>query len=556
MLSFPLSVTSPSQHRTFESTIYILFTFHILFTIDLNQVLYSSDSQCLHTITTSQLTYARRQFRGASFRTPFDSMDELLRSDKVTVPSHKDGNPSHALLRKRLASVKVDQMDENGNTLLHKLVERTVAPTPIYVFAEAGVPINVLNKAGDSVLHVAVKAGKVHIVEALLQCGADVNIANKVGLTPVALCNSSRMQTIMNWFQPGLYQAVTSGDFGAVCKLLKNWVSVSAKTLPGSRSILDLHKSLDTRDVYVLRCLEKLHDSHTQSALVQAVLADNEELVKKLLESTRMRTVNCRYKGERSLLSIALENRNVELVRLLLDNGVKTNGRVRHRHLPEGNTSLIRAIKHRGSLPFIQWYISTSQGQTIAKRNIASLTAYEVAVEAGRTDVTSFINQYITDNMERLRTPLAVQFYGKLHPQLADIHRKVEVNGTELLTAACRNNAEAVISLNLFNYQDRNGFTALHKAVAAANVRVVEELARARPVLKGISDNHGRYPLHMAFLLSDTDVRQEILSLLLQNNPENYEYTTDTNGKNPADYKYFSDDVKASTLGNVLVAPF
>ncbi|XP_067936150.1 putative ankyrin repeat protein RF_0381 isoform X3 [Watersipora subatra] len=530
MLSFPLSVTSPSQHRTFESTIYILFTFHILFTIDLNQVLYSSDSQCLHTITTSQLTYARRQFRGASFRTPFDSMDELLRSDKVTVPSHKDGNPSHALLRKRLASVKVDQMDENGNTLLHKLVERTVAPTPIYVFAEAGVPINVLNKAGDSVLHVAVKAGKVHIVEALLQCGADVNIANKVGLTPVALCNSSRMQTIMNWFQPGLYQAVTSGDFGAVCKLLKNWVSVSAKTLPGSRSILDLHKSLDTRDVYVLRCLEKLHDSHTQSALVQAVLADNEELVKKLLESTRMRTVNCRYKGERSLLSIALENRNVELVRLLLDNGVKTNGRVRHRHLPatdivpcvllayscqpdipmaqllwdygihalherdvEGNTSLIRAIKHRGSLPFIQWYISTSQGQTIAKRNIASLTAYEVAVEAGRTDVTSFINQYITDNMERLRTPLAVQFYGKLHPQLADIHRKVE---------------------------------------------------------------HGRYPLHMAFLLSDTDVRQEILSLLLQNNPENYEYTTDTNGKNPADYKYFSDDVKASTLGNVLVAPF
>ena len=38
----------------------------------------------------------------------------------------------------------------------------------------------------------------------------------------------------------------------------------------------------------------------------------------------------------------------------------------------EGNTSLIRAIKHGASLAFIQWYVNVTQGQTIARRNAVS----------------------------------------------------------------------------------------------------------------------------------------------------------------------------------------
>ena len=65
----------------------------------------------------------------------------------------------------------------------------------------------------------------------------------------------------------------------------------------------------------------------------------------------------------------------------------------------------------------------------------------------------------------------------------------LKANGIELLGAACCNDMKTVISRNLFNYQDRNGYTALHKSVASTSLDVIREIARSRPVLKGIPDN-------------------------------------------------------------------
>ena len=73
------------------------------------------------------------------------------------------------------------------------------------------------------------------------------------------------MKALMSRFQPGLRQAVLSGDSGSVYKLLKNWVSVTSNSLDICKSMLDFTKSKPSKDVYVMKCLQMIRDSQAQS---------------------------------------------------------------------------------------------------------------------------------------------------------------------------------------------------------------------------------------------------------------------------------------------------
>lgn len=77
--------------------------------------------------------------------------------------------------------------------------------------------------------------------------------------------SSPDMKKLLTRYQPGLHHALTSGDFGAVGRLLKNWISVTSKCLPDGRSIFDLTKGQQTEDVYVRRCIQKIRDNGAQS---------------------------------------------------------------------------------------------------------------------------------------------------------------------------------------------------------------------------------------------------------------------------------------------------
>lgn len=79
------------------------------------------------------------------------------------------------------------------------------------------------------------------------------------------MCSSSAMSDIIGRFQPGLNHAVMSGDYSAVCRLLKNWVSVTSSSLPRNQSVLALAKGKPSEDVYVQRCLERVRDNEAQS---------------------------------------------------------------------------------------------------------------------------------------------------------------------------------------------------------------------------------------------------------------------------------------------------
>lgn len=60
----------------------------------------------------------------------------------------------------------------------------TKVPT-LKVQVEAGVDLNAKNENGDTALHVAVKLGFIEFVPAILKQGADPNVTDKQGQTPL-----------------------------------------------------------------------------------------------------------------------------------------------------------------------------------------------------------------------------------------------------------------------------------------------------------------------------------------------------------------------------------
>lgn len=152
---------------------------------------------------------------------------------------------------------------------------------------------------GETPLHAAVRADNYLVTEALLHCGADSTITNKVRALPVHcgidltnrvgnakcyyqcivglillsvqigtsvldLCRGS-MKELVRKFNPPLHQAVSAGNFAMVCKLLRNWVSVTSICVGSSESVLDWAKTWHTEEVFVLRCLQKISEHKNQS---------------------------------------------------------------------------------------------------------------------------------------------------------------------------------------------------------------------------------------------------------------------------------------------------
>jgi uncharacterized protein len=61
---------------------------------------------------------------------------------------------------------------------------------------ELGGDVNAVNEAGDTALHGAVVLGYNRVVEILVDAGAQLNIANKRGQTPLAVLTGSKSETL------------------------------------------------------------------------------------------------------------------------------------------------------------------------------------------------------------------------------------------------------------------------------------------------------------------------------------------------------------------------
>merc|ERR1712025_660852 len=75
----------------------------------------------------------------------------------------------------------------HGNTMLHMAVVKSAHRSVAFIrsLVDAGTPINTQNSDGQTALHVAATAASSPVVALLCECGADVELKDENGFTPV-----------------------------------------------------------------------------------------------------------------------------------------------------------------------------------------------------------------------------------------------------------------------------------------------------------------------------------------------------------------------------------
>ncbi|XP_076450960.1 uncharacterized protein LOC143286908 isoform X2 [Babylonia areolata] len=520
-------------------------------------------------------------------------------------------------------------VDKEGNTLLHIVSNSTAAH--ICVLANRGVPVNIQNNVGDTALHLAVRRDNFDCAEALIQCSADLSIRNGMGQTAVdeaegpmkemlQKCRLDPVQAVLtgngsalinhlrhNWcsvlsiVKLGVVAALEAGHSKCLSNLLKwTWASCTTEVKEG-KNLIQLAMSMSSESPQIMNCCRILQEHRDTSELVHAVLSEDTNKLRDILDNYRGYSVNVRFKNRfsgKTLLSHAIDSNNFEVVQLLVTAGAHVNQiRVKEKargratvplffkalrkdiqpaitqylssigdpsELLEkdtrGNTALLRAIEEGASEQIISWLLTTQHCLNITQRNKDSLNARELAQSLGRHDIVSVIDKMLLQQRGKsFFVNLPVRFYGHENLQFTDeqsgksfeeivkegrdvddrksiTHYKViESRAITLFEAAARGDVEQVNSLNVADFQDKNGYTALIRAIVFNQPDVAKCLCTSRPALKSIPDNCNRYPLHYASALPNGQ-EALFLRILLERNPELIEKKMDKDGWHPADY--------------------
>ncbi|XP_046546139.1 putative ankyrin repeat protein RF_0381 [Haliotis rubra] len=377
---------------------------------------------------------------------------------------------------------------------------------------------------------------------------------------------------------------------GAVVKIAT--IKGSSRHQEG-KTLLQLAMSRAEIDPKVTNCCRILHEYKPTSDLIHAVLSEDVDLLKEMLSTGKGCSVNIRWRDHLgpTLLSHAIESNNLDIARLLVEAGSRVN-RVRlrehdtvsttvplfHKALENGvsqemakyifavqdytertekdsrgNTAILQAIEKGLSESLIHWLIVAHGGTCLTHRNQHGVTPRELATQKGRTDVVYTIDKFVEQQSMRFSLLyLPVHFYSEDSLNITQLGSKfaseagengirntiqsVEARGLAMFEAVARGDLAQVQKLNEANYQDKNGFTALTRAIVFAQPEVTKYLCTSRPELKSIADNSNRYPLHYACALPD-DQLMAFARILLERNPEEIESRVDKDGRFPVDYK-------------------
>ena len=401
--------------------------------------------------------------------------------------------------------------DSQGNTILHTLIKQRMPMRFIDFVLMKKPDVNLRDSDGNTPLMLALQKGDTALVEKLIAAGADVNVANEKGATPLnyallsikdpALFNVNQQDK--NGNTPLMFVLKTSRDPTAVELLLDADADVNIKDNNGDSPLM-----------YVARMMRE-ND-----------FLDSDYFMELLLDFGAK--VNERdNKGVTPLMNLILSKRvavmdDVKLVNMFIKSGVDLDAEDF-----QGDTALLMAVRDTSSVPLVNAMIMG--GADVKKMGPASKTPLQFAQENLRLSLKDGYDEVLkklTTNTENQR----VKFFKFLQigsfsdikefiAQGADVNAADEAgdtplmkmivysrpleeikylveNGanveavnndgdTPLMKASMHNGAydvvEYLLSLGVaVNAKNKKGDTALRRAVLYGdNPQVVEALVRA-----------------------------------------------------------------------------
>ena len=92
-----------------------------------------------------------------------------------------------------LLQAKVDEVDWFGETALFQCCDKDT----MKVLIDHGAHVDAINHKGDTALHVAIKSKPLSVIQALIECGANIHLPNREGLFPIHLVAHRSMEGIL-----------------------------------------------------------------------------------------------------------------------------------------------------------------------------------------------------------------------------------------------------------------------------------------------------------------------------------------------------------------------
>lgn len=300
--------------------------------------------------------------------------------------------------------------------------------------------LNETNRDGMTALHLAVKNRKINLVNALLQLGADPNIANAKGNTPLVTALDDRQNDMAKvLIQHGADPTVK--DMQGMTALM--WVAYY-----GYKDILmqmiDKVPSLNSRD------------KKGYTALMMACEAGHKEIVSELIQHGA--NMNIRDNSGATALHWSLQDNQTDIALELISRGANLNAKDK-----DGNTPLMWTVYNKNEIVAKELII---QNANLEEKDSIGNTALMYAAQTGLLEVMKLMIQ-----------------------KGANIETRNSFGNTALLHAAMNGRTEIIKELirkgvNL-DVKNNGGFTALQLAKNKNYkniVRLIEESRRSKIV--------------------------------------------------------------------------
>ncbi|WP_341816915.1 ankyrin repeat domain-containing protein [Wolbachia endosymbiont (group A) of Agelastica alni] len=305
-----------------------------------------------------------------------------------------------------VANFLSEKQGEYNRSLLNAVKKRDISE--ITDLLNRGADVNVKNNRGDTPLHLVARNGHLEVVEKLIENGANVNEKDIHGETP-------------------LHRAAEKGRLEVVEKLIENGANVNEK------------------------------DIHGETPLHRAAEKGRLEVVEKLIENGA--NVNEKGDNENTPLHWAAENGYLEVIEKLIENGANVNEKGDNENTP------LHWAAAKGRLEVVEKLIE--KGANIGVEDKGGKTPFERAEKNQRTEVAKFLAT-VKDNDDKTALHYAAEkgnldLVRLLIENVADINAKNKDGMTPFKIALVYDKTEVINFLAIA--KDKNNNTALHYAV-------------------------------------------------------------------------------------------
>jgi len=344
--------------------------------------------------------------KGADVNTRYEESESVSKTPLQRAIFLQHEELIHALLN---ADADVNEKDFYDNTALHKalknLIKNQQQPSDekfkmyyypgeelegpknpkkiIEAIFEKKPDLNVPNKAGETPLYLACKAGVLEVVKKLVDNGADINGVKPPIFAAIEKGNHELVSYLIekgaklnfgeerkDWGDTPLTIAAKNGGKKLVQLLVDNGADVNKG--PGTMEITPLHIVAERGNLKLVTLflnngadIDK-EDGLSRTALYYALNGyalngEKFDIAKFLINKGAQVNSTDGFGDNRTLLHIAVESGNLELVKLFLDKGAKINSQTRfvwltplHIAVEKGYKEIEQVLLERGAYPKIK----------------------------------------------------------------------------------------------------------------------------------------------------------------------------------------------------------